>query len=129
MVPIITSYRKSAIEDDSLAVTVDPFFININLALSYGLLLNELIAGIRDLSSGQPNSFSVVEKKEQVVTTIGIKQGVTSRQLEELLRQDVIRALLLQLEADTDISKTNGVTIQIAFENKEKKGIVGYRYY
>ncbi len=125
----ITSSLNSSDEDKKIAVSADPFLMNINLALSYGLLINELIAAIKDLSSGPLKSISVAKKNGQVITTIGIKQGVTSRQLEELLQRDIIRALLLQLEADTDISETNGVTIRITFENKEKKGIVGHRYY
>lgn len=106
---------------------INPVLINVNQALTYGLLLNECMSSI--LKSGFKLKRQVevlVHKNESFITTeIKIDSEADYLQKNKGVGRQLIEVLLAQLKAKIEIESKGDYTLYlIVFELKDKKGIM-----
>lgn len=124
---ILTASLKDFKElDVDLEYEAEDILINVNQALTYGLLLNEFMGSI--MKSGLELSRQIevrIHKKDELLTTV-IKINSSDAYLKKGkgVGKQLIEVLLAQLKAKLEATTKNRYTsYSIVFELKDKKGI------
>ncbi|MFH5885615.1 histidine kinase dimerization/phosphoacceptor domain -containing protein [Halalkalibaculum sp. DA3122] len=106
--------------------------ININQALTYGLLLNELLFEIHGKRGDQSDTISVNanSKNGHLITEIYFPYSEELSQYSEKIKdQEIISAFLKKLSAKIETHIDDKICITLSFELKKQKGIVGSKFY
>jgi two-component sensor histidine kinase len=106
--------------------TVDGAFINVNQALTYSLVLNELIGSIATPDRNGKASFDITVDKvdDNLVTEIKVSTDSKSLEHEQTTEEDILNVLLTQLDAT--LEKKNykkSIEYILTFTLEDRKGI------
>jgi two-component sensor histidine kinase len=112
----------------------EQIYININQALTYGLLINELLrifAGIRPEALAESVTIKVEQQDSRLSTLVYLDANSTAREkyITALSDNEMLHTFLRQLGADiaNEVEKDAAYTFDFALE--EKKGIMSSTYY
>lgn len=132
LVSSIINSLKSPDTKAKVNLSSEDIAININQALRFGLLLNELLYRYIDQeeSSGGDISIEITQKNDRVTTTIRYAGATAqSTDIHKVYEKDVIQALLRQLGGTIETSFEDGIIYKLDFKLKEQKGIVSNKNY
>ncbi|MBD3616692.1 MAG: hypothetical protein HUJ22_08965 [Gracilimonas sp.] len=106
---------------------INPILINVNQALTYGLLLNECMNSIFKFGFKLRREIQVrvYENENSITTEIKVNSEVDNLQKNQGVGRQLIEVLLAQLKANLKVASEDGHTLYlIIFEPKDKKGIM-----
>lgn len=133
LISAIINYTKNSASEVNFSVKVEPFYININQALTLGLLLNELLELLlkQDPKVATGTISIKLTKKESHACAYIHSDHTTStpEYYNRVLKGDIINALLQQLNAIIERSIDDGIAFKIEFELKEQKGTASSKHY
>ncbi|WP_440999167.1 histidine kinase dimerization/phosphoacceptor domain -containing protein [Fodinibius sp. SL11] len=130
MVASIHDIYKSAYSELSVEVDVKDIDLNVNQAVPFGLMVNELVTNAfkhayPDGGSGVV-AISFFEEEGNVVLTVedegmGLDSDFSLEESESL-GFSLIKILSQQIDADVTVESKNGTKVTVVFEKKDKKG-------
>lgn len=130
MVASIHDIYKSAYSELSVEVDVKDIDLNVNQAVPFGLMVNELVTNAfkhayPDGGSGVV-AISFFEEEGNVVLTVedegmGLDNDFSLEESESL-GFSLIKILSQQIDADVTVESKNGTKVTVVFEKKDKKG-------
>lgn len=110
--------------------TVNGVFINVNQALTYALVLNELITSITHLDQNGQTSFAITVDKEadNLVTEIKVSTDSNILENEQSAEVDILDVLLTQLDATLERrGQEESIQYKLSFKLEDRKGITSNR--
>lgn len=122
-VPQVIDFYKE--DGRNLNTEIDGVFINVNQALTYSLVLNELLARIVKTDHSGKVSIVIGIKKDNdlLVTNIKTSYGTGSFEPEDGTLEELIDVLLTQLDGNMKVIQENNVNRYIiTFKLEDKKG-------
>lgn len=130
MVASIHDIYKSAYSDLSVDIDAEDIDLNVNQAVPFGLMVNELVTNAfkhayPDGGSGVV-AISFYEKEGNVVLTVedegtGLDDDFSLEESESL-GFSLIKILSQQIDADVTVESEHGTKVTVVFEKKDKKG-------
>lgn len=132
LVSSIIGYLKQNSEVSIEMEQTEDINININQALTYGLLLNELLFEIREKEQkAGAISIIITQNDGQLSTNITFPSDqALNDQLENIINQDIIAAFIKQLNGSIENRINERISIDITFtKQQDSKGIVGSKFY
>lgn len=130
MVDSIHDVYKSAYSDLSVEINAEDIDLNVNQAVPFGLIVNELVTNAFKHAYPDKGSGVVVISFHEDEGNIVLKVEDEGRGLgddfsleeSESLGFSLIRILSKQIEADVTVESEHGTQITVVFEKKDKKG-------
>jgi len=130
MVTSIHDIYKSAYSDLSVDIEAEDIDLNVNQAVPFGLMVNELVTNAfkhayPDGGSGVV-AISFFEEEGNVVLTVedegmGLDDDFSLEESESL-GFSLIKILSQQIDADVTVESEHGTKVTVVFEKKDKKG-------
>jgi two-component sensor histidine kinase len=130
MVASIHDIYKSAYSELSVEVDAKDIDLNVNQAVPFGLMVNELVTNAfkhayPDGGSGVV-AISFFEEEGNVVLTVedegmGLDDDFSLEESESL-GFSLIKILSQQIDADVTVESEHGTKVTVVFEKKDKKG-------
>lgn len=106
---------------------VDEIRINVNQAMTYGILLHEILSGLNPGSGENVREckLRVVRSGNKVTTTFQAQQPKAfSESCRRVFESDVVQALSKQLSADLSVMSEPAFEFRVTFELQDRKGVV-----
>lgn len=134
LVSEMLSYSGDQYNEKAFKLSSDEVSVNINQALTYGLLINELLTGLgksRDGNgtAGTQTGITITADNARLRTRFSPPTHRDAETLGRLLQSDICRALLSQLRATAETGKGEKPGCHITFEMEDRKGIAGNNTY
>ncbi|HKK44098.1 MAG TPA: sensor histidine kinase, partial [Balneolaceae bacterium] len=133
LIPKIVSYLKPGLSEEiDLSFNIkNQTYININQALSYGLLINELIGIIPKRRVGvRKISIKTSWKDRRLYTYLQVEREKSFNNTNiNISEKDVLNAFIHQINANFKMHLENDLLFTFDFKPEEKKGIMSNTSY
>lgn len=111
---------------------MDEIRMNVNQAMTYGILLHEILSGLNPGSDENVREckLRVLRSDNKVITTFQAQHPEAfPKSCRRVVESNVVHALSRQLSADLSLMPEPAFEFQITFELQDRKGVVSSRSY
>lgn len=111
---------------------LDEIQINVNQAMTFGILLHEILSGLNSVPevSDRECELRVTQLEKRVTMTLRVEQREpVPESCHRVIESDVVQALSRQLSAEVSLLLEPALMCQVTFDLKDRKGVVSSRPY